>query len=58
MGGNNVTDISTFSLYPGKNLGAYGDGGIITTNNKKICKLIKTIRNIGALKNSIMKKLD
>ena len=35
VGGNNVTDISTFSLYPGKNLGAYGDGGIITTNNKK-----------------------
>ena len=50
VGGNNMTDISTFSLYPGKNLGAYGDGGIITTNNKKICKLIKTIRNIGALK--------
>ena len=50
VGGSNVTMISTFSLYPGKNLGAYGDGGIITTDNKKICNKIKTIRNIGALK--------
>lgn len=50
VGGSSVSTISTFSLYPGKNLGAYGDGGIITTDNKKICNKIKTIRNIGALK--------
>ncbi len=49
VGGSNITKISTFSLYPGKNLGAYGDGGIITTDDKKICNKIKTIRNIGAL---------
>ena len=30
-----LADISTFSLYPGKNLGAYGDAGVITTNHKK-----------------------
>ena len=50
VGGNNISSISTFSLYPGKNLGAYGDAGIITTNNLKIANQIKKIRNIGALK--------
>ena len=50
VGGENVSDISTFSLYPGNNLGAYGDAGIITTNNFKFCDRIKNIRNIGASK--------
>jgi dTDP-4-amino-4,6-dideoxygalactose transaminase len=49
VGGNNLSDISTFSLYPGKNLGAYGDAGIITTNSSKFCERIKKIRNIGAI---------
>jgi len=48
-----LADISTFSLYPGKNLGAYGDAGIITTNNKSIYKKIKTIRNLGSEKKFI-----
>lgn len=50
VGGENITNISTFSLYPGKNLGAYGDAGIITTNNAKYSERIKKMRNIGALK--------
>jgi len=50
VGGDNISDISTFSLYPGKNLGAYGDAGIITTNNIEFCERIKKIRNIGAIK--------
>ena len=45
-----ISDISTFSLYPGKNLGAYGDAGIITTNNKKHYLKILKIRNLGAIK--------
>ena len=45
-----AADISCFSLYPGKNLGAYGDAGIITTNNKKFFKIIRQIRNLGAEK--------
>ena len=48
-----ATDISCFSLYPGKNLGAYGDGGIITTNNKKLYNKIKKIRNLGSDKKFI-----
>ena len=43
-----IADISTFSLYPGKNLGAYGDAGIITTNNQSIYKKIRKIRNLGS----------
>jgi len=46
-------DISCFSFYPGKNLGAYGDGGIITTNKKEKFKIIKKIRNLGSEKKSI-----
>ena len=48
-----IADISCFSLYPGKNLGAYGDAGIITTNNKKLYKIIKNIRNLGSEKKFI-----
>jgi len=48
-----TSDISCFSLYPGKNLGAYGDAGIITTNNQKIYKLIKKLRNLGSEKKFI-----
>jgi len=44
------SDISCFSLYPGKNLGAYGDAGIITTNNKKYYQTIKNLRNLGSEK--------
>jgi dTDP-4-amino-4,6-dideoxygalactose transaminase len=41
-------DISCFSLYPGKNLGAYGDAGILTTNNKKFFNYINKFRNLGS----------
>ena len=37
-----------FSFYPGKNLGAYGDAGIVTTNSKKFYKIIKNLRNLGS----------
>lgn len=40
-------DFGAFSFYPGKNLGAYGDGGIITTNNKKVHDTVKMMRNYG-----------
>lgn len=37
-------DISCFSFYPTKSLSCYGDGGAITTNNKQIYKILKSIR--------------
>ena len=48
-----LADISCFSLYPGKNLGAYGDAGIITTNNKNFYNKIKNFRNLGSIKKFI-----
>ncbi len=44
-----MADISCFSLYPGKNLGAYGDAGIITTNNKNLNIKMRNYRNLGSL---------
>jgi len=38
-----------FSMHPLKNLNVWGDGGIITTNNKKIYKKIKLMRNHGLI---------
>lgn len=37
-----------FSFFPAKNLGAYGDGGMITTNDEEIAKKIKMIRTHGS----------
>lgn len=41
-------DIGCFSFYPGKNLGACGDGGICVTNNEKYFKIISMLRNHGS----------
>ncbi|MEY8241332.1 MAG: DegT/DnrJ/EryC1/StrS family aminotransferase [Cycloclasticus sp.] len=37
-----------FSFYPGKNLGALGDGGAITTNDVKLAETLKALRNYGS----------
>lgn len=39
-----------FSFYPGKNLGAYGDGGLVTTNDGKLAEKIAQMRNYGQTK--------
>ncbi|MEN9336301.1 MAG: dTDP-3-amino-3,6-dideoxy-alpha-D-galactopyranose transaminase [Bacteroidota bacterium] len=38
----------TYSFYPGKNLGALGDGGAVVTNDDALCKLLKQMRNYGS----------
>jgi dTDP-4-amino-4,6-dideoxygalactose transaminase len=38
---------AAFSFYPGKNLGAYGDGGAVVTNDAAIAKKIEMLRNYG-----------
>ena len=45
-----IGDIGCFSFYPGKNLGAFGDGGGIITNNELLYNKMKLIRNIGSNK--------
>ncbi len=39
-----------FSFYPSKNLGAYGDGGAVTTNDSVIAEKIRILRNYGSRK--------
>ena len=38
---------AAFSFYPGKNLGAYGDGGMVVTNDRGIAKRLAMLRNYG-----------
>ena len=44
----NWGDISCFSFYPTKNLGAFGDGGMILTNSEKYFNKSKLLRNYGS----------
>ncbi len=43
-----IGHISCFSFFPGKNLGAYGDGGAIITDNKKLYEIISQLRLNGS----------
>ena len=47
---DSFADISCYSFYPSKNLGAYGDGGLVATNNKKLYLIIRSKRNLGSIK--------
>ncbi len=41
-------DAAAFSFYPGKNLGAYGDGGAVVTNDEHVADSLKMLRNYGS----------
>ena len=43
-----IGDCGTFSFFPAKNLGAFGDGGLVTTNDQKIYEELKALRNHGS----------
>jgi dTDP-4-amino-4,6-dideoxygalactose transaminase len=45
----NLGDAAGHSFYPGKNLGALGDAGAVTTNNDQLAKVIRTLANYGSV---------
>lgn len=52
-----ISDAATYSFYPGKNLGAWGDGGAVTTNSYKLKKDLVLLRNWGSKKKYIHEKV-
>jgi len=43
-----IGDVGCFSFYPGKNLGAYGEGGAVTTNRQDLAHRVAVLRDWGA----------
>ncbi len=43
-------EMGCFSFYPGKNLGAYGEGGLVTTDNSELARKLRMLRDWGAEK--------
>ena len=50
-----IGDVAGHSFYPGKNLGALGDGGAVTTNDDEMAKAIRTLANYGSSKKYVFK---
>jgi len=45
-----IGDIAGHSFYPGKNLGALGDAGAVTTNDEELASIVRAIANYGSIK--------
>lgn len=50
-----IGDAAGHSFYPGKNLGALGDGGAVTTNDKDLADAIRALANYGSQKKYVFK---
>lgn len=50
-----IGDAAGHSFYPGKNLGALGDGGAVTTNDDELATAIRTLANYGSSKKYVFK---
>ena len=50
-----ISDAAGHSFYPGKNLGALGDGGAVTTNDEELAKAIRTLANYGSQRKYVFK---
>ena len=57
QGAGGIGHAAGFSFYPGKNLGAFGDGGAITTNDDTLAERLKTLRNYGSPKKYVHDEL-
>lgn len=51
----NIGDAAGHSFYPGKNLGALGDGGAVTTNDSELATAIRALANYGSQKKYVFK---
>lgn len=51
----NIGDAAGHSFYPGKNLGALGDGGAVTTNDSELAATIRALANYGSQKKYVFK---
>lgn len=50
-----IGDAAGHSFYPGKNLGALGDGGAVTTNDNELAETVRTLANYGSSKKYVFK---
>lgn len=50
-----IGDAAGHSFYPGKNLGALGDGGAVTTNDDELAQAVRTLANYGSSKKYVFK---
>jgi len=50
-----IGDAAGHSFYPGKNLGAFGDGGAVTCNDQMLAETVRALANYGSLKKYVFK---